>query len=139
MDPEQIIGQLIGGFFGGKSKRSRGGFGLSTLGLGGRGRATHGGGLVNAGTLLTVGGLIWGALETMQQTGAAAGSSGPAIPAPTTPAGAGTGARRDSGSHAGRWRFHRRCRPFLEPRRRCPMPRWWCRCRRHWCRSCSWR
>ena len=58
MDPEQIIGQLIGGFFGGKSKRSRGGFGLSTLGLGRRGRGTHGGGLVNAGTLLTVGGLI---------------------------------------------------------------------------------
>ena len=90
MDPEQIIGQLIGGFFGGKSKRSRGGLGLSTLGLGRRGRVTHGGGLINAGTLLTVGGLIWGALETMQQTGAATGSSGPATPAPAMPPGAAT-------------------------------------------------
>ena len=41
MDPEQIIGQLIGGFLGGKKRRSRGGFGLSDLGLGGR-RATAG-------------------------------------------------------------------------------------------------
>jgi uncharacterized membrane protein YebE (DUF533 family) len=90
MDPEQIIGQLIGGFFGGKSKRSRGGFGVSTLGLGGRGRTTHGGGLVNAGTLLTVGGLIWGAIETMQQGSVATGHSGPAPAAPATSPGGAT-------------------------------------------------
>ena len=82
MDPEQIIGQLIGGFLGGKTKRSRGGFGLSNLGLG-MGRSAYGrsGGAVNAGTLLTVGGLIWGALETMQQQGSASGSTGAAVPA----------------------------------------------------------
>ncbi len=31
MDPEQIIGQLIGSFLGGKQKRRRGGFGLPGL------------------------------------------------------------------------------------------------------------
>ncbi len=69
MDPERIIGELIGGFLGGRTKRRRGGFGLSGLGVGGSGwgGGRKGGGLVNAGTLLTVGGLIWGALETMQQ------------------------------------------------------------------------
>jgi tellurite resistance protein len=83
MDPEQIIGQLIGGFLGGKTRRSRGGFGLSTLGIGGRsGYGRSGGRLVNAGTLLTVGGLIWGALETMQQQGGATASSGNAAPPP---------------------------------------------------------
>lgn len=84
MDPEQIIGQLIGGFLGGKSKRSRGGFGWSALGMGGRRYGNQGSGLLNAGTLLTVGGLIWGALETMQQ-GAAAGTAGPAAPTPSGP------------------------------------------------------
>ena len=94
MDPEQIIGQLIGGFLGGKKRRSRGGFGLSALGLGGRsGYGRAGGSLINAGTLLTVGGLIWGALETMQQQGgSAAATGGAALPPPTpppTPPGAG--------------------------------------------------
>ena len=89
MDPEQIIGQLIGGFLGGKKRRSRGGFGLSDLGLGGHGRS--GGGLINAGTLLTVGGLIWGALETMQQ-GGAAGAAG--APVPSTPGGPTAGSAR---------------------------------------------
>jgi tellurite resistance protein len=65
MDPERIIGELIGGFLGGKQRRSRGGFGLGDLtSIAGHGRRS---GLVNAGTLLTVGGLIWGALESMQQ------------------------------------------------------------------------
>jgi uncharacterized membrane protein YebE (DUF533 family) len=86
MDPEQIIGQLIGGFLGGKQKRKRGGFGLPGLGLGGAsyGYGKKGGGLVNAGTLLTVGGLIWGALETMQQGGGvtAGGSASTVPPAP---------------------------------------------------------
>ena len=88
MDPEQIIGQLIGGFLGGKKRRSRGGYGLSTLGIGGRrsGYGRSGGSLINAGTLLTVGGLIWGALETMQQQGGAAGSAGsPPPPPPAAP------------------------------------------------------
>jgi len=87
MDPEQIIGQLIGGFLGGKKRRSRGGFGLSALGLGG-GRHGYGqsrGSLINAGTLLTVGGLIWGALETMQQQGGAPASPAGAPPPPATP------------------------------------------------------
>lgn len=93
MDPEQIIGQLIGGFLGGKKRRSRGGFGLSTLGLGGRrsGYGRSGGSLINAGTLLTVGGLIWGALETMQQQGGSAGSPGGAPPVPPVPPSAGSG------------------------------------------------
>ncbi len=64
MDPERLIGELIGGFLGGKKKRRRGGFGLSGVGRHAARRA--GGSLLNAGTLLTVGGLIWGALETMQ-------------------------------------------------------------------------
>lgn len=88
MDPEQLIGQLIGGFLGGKAKRSRGGLALSALGLGSGRRGSAGSGLLNAGTLLTVGGLIWGALETMQQ-GAAAGAGpagGPVAPTPSGPA-----------------------------------------------------
>ncbi len=88
MDPEQIIGQLIGGFLGGKSRRSRGGMGLSALGLGGRSRGLAGSGLLNAGTLMTVGGLIWGALETMQQ-GTSAGQVGASTPTPPMPASSG--------------------------------------------------
>jgi uncharacterized membrane protein YebE (DUF533 family) len=82
MDPDQIIGQLIGSFLGGKQSRRRGGLGLPNLGLGNRayGRR-HGGSLLNAGTLLTVGGLIWGALETMQQ-GSGAQPSGGTPPGP---------------------------------------------------------
>lgn len=84
MDPERLIGELIGGFLGGKKKRRHGGLGLGLdmLGVGGSSRGGYkkrgGGGLVNAGTLLTVGGLIWGALETMQNQGAAAGTAPPA-------------------------------------------------------------
>lgn len=87
MDPEQIIGQLIGGFLGGKQKRRHGGLGLPGLGFGGSshgGYRKKGGGLINAGTLLTVGGLIWGALETMQQGSATAGGAGSPMP-PSTP------------------------------------------------------
>jgi uncharacterized membrane protein YebE (DUF533 family) len=91
MDPEQIIGQLIGGFLGGKKSRKHGGFSVSALGLGGgRGHGSRqtGGGLLNAGTLLTVGGLIWGALETMQQGSAGAGQTPPpATPPPAAPRG----------------------------------------------------
>jgi uncharacterized membrane protein YebE (DUF533 family) len=84
MNPEQIIGQLIGGFLGGKKKRKRGGFGLPGLGGYGVGSRSSGGGLINAGTLLTVGGLIWGALETMQQ-GSGSGATGPGAPPPSGP------------------------------------------------------
>lgn len=90
MDPEQLIGQLIGGFLGGKKKRRKGGLDLGSLAFGGSrsGRRRGAGGLVNAGTLLTVGGLIWGALETMQQGGQAGqpgqpGTAPPSGPAPT--------------------------------------------------------
>ena len=84
MNPEQIIGQLLGGFLGGKKKRKRGGFGLPGLGGYGGGSRSSGGGLINAGTLLTVGGLIWGALETMQQ-GSGSGATGPGAPPPSGP------------------------------------------------------
>ena len=84
MNPEQIIGQLLGGFLGGKKKRKRGGFGLPGLGGYGGGSRSSGGGLINAGTLLTVGGLIWGALETMQQ-GSGPGATGPGAPPPSGP------------------------------------------------------
>jgi len=85
MDPERLIGELIGGFLGGKSKRRRGGFDLSGLAgtaLGGGARSR--GGLINAGTLLTVGGLIWGALETMQQGSAGSTPGGGMPPVPGT-------------------------------------------------------
>ncbi len=97
MDPERLIGQLIGGFLGGKQRRRRGGLGLPGLAIGrrGYGAGRRGGGLLSAGTLLTVGGLIWGALETMQQGSAAAGAPGmpgatPAPVPPGTPPGAGS-------------------------------------------------
>ena len=87
MNPERIIGELLGGFLGGKKRRSRGGFGLGDLSsMAGYGRRS---GIVNAGTLLTVGGLIWGALETMQQgSGSPTGSGIPPMPGgapPTAP------------------------------------------------------
>lgn len=57
MDVENLIGTMITGALSGGSKRSR--------------RASRylrggGGSFLNASTLLTVGGLIWGAIETMQ-------------------------------------------------------------------------
>lgn len=88
MDPQQIIGQLIGSFLGGKQKRRRGGFGLPGLDAG------RGSGLLNAGTILTVGGLIWGAIETMQQSSGAGptGTTPPQTPGATPPAGPPRGA-----------------------------------------------
>ncbi|HTV02662.1 MAG TPA: DUF533 domain-containing protein [Luteitalea sp.] len=80
MDPERLIGELIGGFLGGKKRRSRGGFGIGDLSsMAGYGRRS---GLLNTGALLTVGGLIWGALETMQQQGSGAGTGASVPPAP---------------------------------------------------------
>lgn len=91
MDPERLIGELVGGFLGGKKKRRRGGLGLGidvlTGGSSRGGYARKSGGLINAGTLLTVGGLIWGALETMQaQGGTATASTSPSAgPVPVGP------------------------------------------------------
>ena len=58
MDIENLIGTMIEGSLTSRRKRSRG-----------AGRfLRHGrGSFINASTLLTVGGLIWGAIETMQQ------------------------------------------------------------------------
>lgn len=105
MDPERLIGELVGGFLGGKAKRKKGGLGLGLDVLTGgasRGSRKKRGGLINAGTLLTVGGLIWGALETMQQQGSAPGTApqptpghvppGPPRPVMATPAAAPAGA-----------------------------------------------
>jgi uncharacterized membrane protein YebE (DUF533 family) len=85
MDPERLISELVGGFLGGKSSRRRGGFDLSSLAgsMIGGGQRTRGG-LVNAGTLLTVGGLIWGAIETLQQ-GHAGRAAGTGVPPPLPP------------------------------------------------------
>jgi len=91
MDPERLIGELVGGFLGGKKKRRQGGLGLGLDMLtGGATRGGYGkkrGGLLNAGTLLTVGGLIWGALETMQAQGGTPNASPSTSPGsvPNTP------------------------------------------------------
>lgn len=99
MDVENLIGTMISGALSGGSKRSRR-----------AGRFLRGGGnsFLNASTLLTVGGLIWGAIETMQQgatasvppaggtppsPGPAAGGTPPPLPVPgndATPAAAAT-------------------------------------------------
>jgi len=76
MDPEHIIGQLLGSFLGGKSRRSGAG-GMLNLALGGR-RGSRG--LVTPGTLVTAAGLVWGALEAMQQ------GSGTSLPGRGQPA-----------------------------------------------------
>lgn len=88
MDPERLIGELVGGFLGGKKTRRKGGLGLGIDVL--TGSASRGykkkSGLINAGTLLTVGGLIWGALETMQSQGGVPGAGPqPAGPGPVPP------------------------------------------------------
>ncbi len=66
MDVERLIGSVLRGTLSGGRKRSR--RARSYLGGGG-------GSFLNASTLLTLGGLVWGAIETMQQQGTA--------PAPT--------------------------------------------------------
>ncbi|MBA2353311.1 MAG: DUF533 domain-containing protein [Acidobacteria bacterium] len=82
MNPEHIIGQLLGSFLGGKSRRSGAG-GILDLALGGR-RASRG--LVTPGTLVTAAGLVWGALEAMQQ-GSGTSLPGTGVPAPSSNAG----------------------------------------------------
>lgn len=62
MQPEQIIGQLLGALVGRKRSRRSGLFGMAMTGRRG------GGGLLTGGTLLTAAGLVWGALESMQKS-----------------------------------------------------------------------
>jgi uncharacterized membrane protein YebE (DUF533 family) len=75
MDVENLIGTMIQGALAGGGKQSYG-----------AGRYLRGGGssFLNASTLLTVGGLIWGAIETMQQQQGTPGPS-PASAAPSPP------------------------------------------------------
>jgi uncharacterized membrane protein YebE (DUF533 family) len=81
MDVEHLIGTMIQGALSGGSKRSR---------RAGRYLRGGGGSFLNASTLLTVGGLIWGALETVQQGTAQAGAPAPPA-APVPPSGASAG------------------------------------------------
>jgi len=78
MNIENLIGTMIEGSLTSRRKRSRGA---------GRFLRHGSGSFINASTLLTVGGLIWGAIETMQQQSAAGtGGSGPApVPPPYRP------------------------------------------------------
>ncbi len=81
MQPEQIIGQLLGSLVGRKRSRRRSG----VLGMA-MGRGTRGS-LLTGGTLLTAAGLVWGALESMQKSTVATGAGGSAAP----PSGRGAG------------------------------------------------
>jgi hypothetical protein len=78
MDIEHLIGTMIKGSLTTRRKRSRGA---------GRFLTGGGGSFMNASTLLTVGGLIWGAIETMQQqkTGPAPGPAPGPVPPPPGP------------------------------------------------------
>ena len=75
MDVEHLIGTMIQGALAGGGKSSRR-----------AGRYLRGGGnsFLNASTLLTLGGLVWGAIETMQQKGPGQ-ASGPVPPPATSP------------------------------------------------------
>lgn len=78
MQPEQIIGQLLGTLVGRKRSRRSGMLGMA---MGRRGR----GSLLSGGTLLTAAGLVWGALESMQKSTVPTGNTGgTAPPAPPT-------------------------------------------------------
>ena len=85
MNIENLIGDMVLGSLGGRRKRSK----KAARFLGG-GR----GSFINASTLLTLGGLAWGVLETMQQKGEggqAQGTAGaPPGPAPAPAGGFGT-------------------------------------------------
>jgi uncharacterized membrane protein YebE (DUF533 family) len=73
MNIEDIIGTMIEGSLTSRRKRS---YGATRFMRHGRGS------FVNASTLLTVGGLIWGAIETMQKQSAS--NPGGAMPAPAS-------------------------------------------------------
>ena len=124
MDPEQLIGQLIGGFLGGKQKRSRGGFGLPGLLGGGRG---------------TDPGRRAADCSTPARSSRSAASSGCARDNATgewrgRPGH--TAARLTAGGPSARRRRYRR---FLARRLRQPRPRRRSRDLQHCCRWCSWR
>jgi len=79
MDVEHLIGTMLQGALSGGRKRSNR-----------AGRYLRGGGgssFLNASTLLTIGGLVWGAIETMQQQGAQAPAPQPrpSSPFPSPP------------------------------------------------------
>ena len=77
MDIESLIGTMIEGSLSSRGKRSHG-----------AGRFLRGGrsSFINASTLLTVGGLVWGVIETMQQQSAGATGSAPGpVPGPPLP------------------------------------------------------
>jgi hypothetical protein len=77
MDIERLIGTMIEGSLTSRRKRSYGA---------GRFLRHGSGSFINASTLLTVGGLIWGAIETMQQQSASGAGGSPPAPAPPRPA-----------------------------------------------------
>ena len=78
MDVEDLIGTMLQGTLTGRRKYSHRSYGY----LAGGGNS-----FLNASTLLTVGGLIWGAIETMQQQSARSASPAPAPgPYPAGPA-----------------------------------------------------
>lgn len=85
MQPEQIIGQLLGALVGRKRTRRSGVLGMA---FGGRRR----GGLLAGGALLTAAGLVWGALESMQKS-TVAGGTGPGAPPWPPPSGGTPGPR----------------------------------------------
>jgi hypothetical protein len=74
MDLESIIGTMIEGSLTSRRKRS---YGATRFMRHGRGS------FVNASTILTVGGLIWGAIETMQKQSASNPGGAMPSPAPT--------------------------------------------------------
>lgn len=83
MQPEQIIGQLLGALVGRKRSRRSGILGMA---LGGGSRAARGSSLLTGGTLLTAAGLVWGALESMQKSTVASSGAGDAATAGGSPA-----------------------------------------------------
>jgi hypothetical protein len=76
MNIEDIIGTMIEGSLTSRRKRS---YGATRFMRHGRGS------FVNASTILTVGGLIWGAIETMQKQSASNPGGAVPPPAPTSP------------------------------------------------------
>jgi hypothetical protein len=76
MDIEHLIGTMIEGSLTSRRKRSYGA---------GRFLRHGSGSFINASTLLTVGGLIWGAIETMQQQSASGGGGSAPGPVPPRP------------------------------------------------------
>lgn len=81
MDVEHLIGTMIEGTLAGRRKRSRGARRFLRNGSSS---------FLNASTLLTVGGLVWGVIETMQQQ--SPGGPGPAPASGPVPAGGPTAA-----------------------------------------------